>query len=309
MSDPFSDSRYYRDSSMFLGEVVEHTTTWLTINPYKGCPLKCAYCFRVRWGANDRPANQVDVETAVYELLSHPKFIPHSTPISVNISSTDALLPEVRESTIKVIEILEQRRLRNPFGITTKLAIPDQFVDLLASLVFLRPIIFISLAFIPDHIEPVPIEPRVQNFQKLSRTKIPVVHYFRPLVTGWNDSDDILCRGLLLGESYANAICIGSLRMSGEIAAELKEVGVDVSRFHDNFHEKRFESDIEQRVLSMYKKLGMTKPLFKHTSCAVSFLLKMHNYNHLFKYPEKNCVSTCPEVQQNRCKEMLNGNV
>src|SRR5260221_3416071 len=144
MMEPFSKENSC-DSSMFIGQIVEHTTSWLTINPYKGCSLKCAYCFRVKWGASSaKPILEVPVRDAVEQLISHNDFIPHVTPVSINISSTDALLPNVKASTFEAIKIFESKKLSNPFGITTKLPFQKVDIDFLESLKFVRPIVFVS---------------------------------------------------------------------------------------------------------------------------------------------------------------------
>ena len=93
--------------------------------------MRCAYCFRVKWGAYDeKPKSTISVEDGMEMLLKHPDFIPNVTPISINISSTDSLLPKVKPSTFKAIQILEEKKLSNPFGITTKLGFKVEKPDL-----------------------------------------------------------------------------------------------------------------------------------------------------------------------------------
>lgn len=287
---------------MFMGETVEHTTSWLTINPFKGCSLGCGYCFRMNWHPDETPIQQLDVSKAVEELIADPRFVPHKTPVSINISSTDALLPSVKESTFKAIQIFEAKKLRNPFGITTKLFFKQKEIKFLETLQYVRPIIFISLAFIPTQIEPTPTLPRIKNLRNFSKTKVPCVHYLRPIVEGWNDSDEVLAQALQLGNSFADAICIGSLRVSQAIKMNLMSMDVRIEENTPDFHNKSFKIGMENRILEIYKKLNLTVPLFKHTSCAVSFLCGIPNYNLLFKNPTKNCISTCPESQQLLCK-------
>lgn len=303
--EAFSKDGRHRDTSMFRGSIVEHTTSWLTINPYKGCSLGCAYCFRARWHSSERPVLQTDVHLAIEELINHPDFKPHITPLSMNVSSTDALLPKVRESTFGTIRALEEMELTNPVGITTKLEFSMDEIELLASLNFVRPMVFVSLAFIPHHIEPIGTAHRIRNLQNLAGTSIPTVHYFRPIVAGWNDADETLDRALSVGNRYADAICIGSLRMSPEIRRELDGVGVSLPGFADDFHSKNFESAIYERIIVKYHEIEATVPLFKHTSCAVSYFVKKGNYNLLFEAPERNCTATCPADQQGRCRSRL----
>jgi DNA repair photolyase len=294
-----------RDSASQIGQVVEHTSSWLTINPFKGCSLGCAYCFRARWHPADTPTQQQPVHDAIAALVAHPSFVAHETPVSVNISSTDALLPEVRKSTFDALRLLEERQLRNPVGITTKLAFTSEEVSCLQSLRYPRPIVFISLAFIPRSIEPIGITHRVKTMAALSRVGVRTVLYFRPIVAGWNDSDRVISRALEIGATRAHAICIGSLRSSPEIRRSLSAVGVESSHLPAEFHNKTLPAPFLERVLEMRERLRLTVPLFKHTSCAVSFLLAIPNYNQLFTDPIRHCLPSCPLKQQHLCNGVV----
>lgn len=287
---------------MFNGQFVEHLTSWLTINPYKGCPLSCAYCFRARWHPSEKPEESYDVTQAVDSLVKHPDFRPHQTPVSINNSSTDPLLQSVRQSTFKAIEVLETRKLRNPFAIISKLELKYEELEFLKHLQFVRPLVFVSLSLIPRHIEPAPIVPRMRNLRKLSQTNIPTVLYFRPIVEGWNDSKETIKVALSVGEKYCDAICIGSLRISREIRAELQNRGVQIENYKDDFHSKEFSNNIQDRILEIYDRMNLKTPLFKHSSCAVSYFMRTANYNLLFHNPIKNCLRTCPASQQNLCR-------
>jgi DNA repair photolyase len=303
--EPFSSEDFHRDSTMFGDQLVEHLTSWLTINPYKGCSLGCAYCFRARWYPSNEPEQVQDVVEAVEALIQHPAFRANETPVSINNSSTDPLLPAVRKSTFKAIELLELKRLRNPFSLISKLELKQAEIEFLENLRFVRPIMFVSLSLIPRHIEPTPIAPRLRNLQKLSETRIPCVLYFRPVVKGWNDSPEIIEAALTIGQTYCDAICIGSLRVSPEIRMELSKRGVQIETYKNDFHLKNFSSDIENRILRTYEQMKLGIPLFKHSSCAVSYILRTANYNLLFKNPDKNCLRTCPALQQNLCRPQI----
>lgn len=297
----FSDQNFHKDSTMFRDQLVEHLTSWLTINPYKGCSLKCGYCFRANWHESSVPEQLSSVTECMQSLLAHSSFIKDMTPISINNSSTDPLLPQVKNSTFEAIEYLEQLELTNPFIIISKLALKPEDIDRVKALKFIRIIFFASLAFIPKHIEPSPIKPRIQNLINLQQAGIPTVVYFRPIVKGWNDSIELITKALETAQAYSNAICIGGLRMSPQIRTELSKLDIHVDDFPDDFHEKQFQKSIESDIYSIYTHLKLTVPLFKHSSCAVSHLIGINNYNLLYKNKEKNCTKTCPIEQQLKC--------
>jgi DNA repair photolyase len=298
------DGRFY-DSLMAAGAVVEHTTSWLTINPMKGCQLGCAYCFRARWHPDNRPSRQFDVADGVLQLLEHPDFVVDRTPVSVNVSSTDSMLPTVRASTLEAVQLLDAEGLRNPVGIITKLRIPDYALKVLAELKYVRPVVFVSLAYLPREIEPVPTRPRVENLRRLMEARISNVLYLRPIVEGWNDSRESIGELLRIGDRYSDAVCIGGLRLSPEIARELAAAGMEVPvpDVEDEFHEKAVPPRVEAMIEELREQHGLEVPIYKHTSCAVSKIMEWPNYNALFERAAENCVASCPSTQVRRCHD------
>src|SRR5262249_28839899 len=115
--------------------------------------------------------------------------------------------------------------LRNPVGITTKLRLRDTDLAHFRSLRHLRLVVFVSLALLPRRLEPVPVAPRIDNLHRLSAAQIPTVLYLRPIIEGVNDGRDTLKRLLVLADAYCDAVCIGGLRISPEIAANLAAAG------------------------------------------------------------------------------------
>jgi DNA repair photolyase len=301
MKEAFSPEGFVCDTSLHVGEAVEHTTSWLTINPTIGCPLGCVYCFRTRWGAQDIPRTMAEPAQLVNALVSHPEFRPNITPVAINVSSTDAFLPSVRDTTLACVDNLEARGLRNIVGLITKSEILPQHIQRLTALRYVRPIVFVSYALIPHHIEPVPLEPRVRTMRRLKTAGVPVVLYYRPIVRGWNDSPETMEAILRMGGAMADAIAYGGLRLSPEIRHEMTKHKVEIPRESTDFQDKELDTDIQHRLHKMHEQLGISIPLYKHTSCAVSFLFKMTNYNGLAANPERNCTPSCPRAQQQLC--------
>lgn len=302
---PFTPENYICDSSLFDSDIVEHTTSWLTINPMKGCSLDCAYCFRYKWDKSATPYLANDVQESLNHLINHNLFVPHITPISVNISSTDALLTIVKKSTFECIEFLDKKGYKNIFGITTKIGFDISDINFLRGIKNLRIITFISYANIPKEIEPISQSKRINSLKLLKKANIPVILYARPIVPGWNSDIDSLSKILLIGQKYADAICIGGIRLSKEILDKLEEKKVEIPADYTEFHPKKLEKELELEILNQYERLQLTIPLFKHTSCAVSYIFKIPNYNMLFENPKTNCLSTCPVFQKNICSNNI----
>lgn len=299
--EPFTPGDFTCDSSLHEDQVVEQTTSWLTINPYMGCSMACAYCFRERWGAASTPEKDIDPLKAVQMLEQHRLFEPHKTPISINISSTDALLPDVKPSTYKCVRYLDEEGYRNILGITTKSEIKKKDIKFFKSLNSINIVILISYAEIPFKIEPVEIEHRIENLKKLNHASIPCIHYFRPIVKGWNDSKSKIRKVLRVGEKYASAIAIGGLRTSPKIRKVFERRNISVPDSESGFNCKEIDKDILCNIRNIYNKQDMNVPIYKHTSCAVSHVFDIPNYNALYKEPKQNCTESCPLQQRNIC--------
>jgi len=298
----FSPSDFICDTSLRINDIVEQTTSWLVVNPMMGCSLGCEYCFRFKWDPTESPYEKTPTSQSIRNLLEHELFVPDITPLSANVSSTDSLLPKVKKSTFAIIKHLDDAGYKNIFGLITKLRLKKEDLNFIAKLKHLRIVVLISYAEIPKKIEPISINGRIDNLKALKELNIPTILYFRPLVKGWNDSIDKIEKVLTIGNKYANAIAIGGLRMSPEIKANLIKKGINVPNM-DSFHPKTLDPEIENKIIKCHKKLNIKIPLFKHTSCAVSNIFKMRNYNNLFLNPDLNCIETCPDYQKSICNK------
>lgn len=98
-------------ASESTSEIVEPTASWLSINPLMGCSLECAYCFREKWGAPSEPYETVNSQIALNALINHSLFRANETPLTVNVSSTDPLLPTVKPVTFNCIKYLDDKKL------------------------------------------------------------------------------------------------------------------------------------------------------------------------------------------------------
>lgn len=298
---PFSDSEHVCDSSLWKGDIVEHTTSWLTINPIKGCSLACAYCFREKWNEPNKPYTAFGVEESIEALINHKDFIAHKTPISINISSTDCLLPTVKDNTFACLQLLDNLNLKNIVGLTTKLKFSQDDIIFLSTLKNIRLIIYVSYADIPFRIEPVSLEDRITNLELLKSINIPTILYFRPIVKGWNDDDVKIKNILSIAKKYTNAVVIGGLRISKEISDVFEKRKIDYPKDINNFYHKNIPLDILEKISRLADEIELTIPIYLHTSCANSYVFDMPNYNFLFEEPTKNCVKTCPPSQRNLC--------
>lgn len=299
---PFVPHGFICDSAN-ADSLVETTTTWLAANIYKGCSLGCTYCFRHRWHPSAEAQLQSSVDEAVAELRSHPQFVPHETPVTTNISSTDAMLPKVRKSTVELMRRLDQLGFRNPFGVTTKLRIPDQFLDEFASFRNLRPVVLVSYSAMPRDIEPLSGRSRIETMRRSRQRGIPTVLLYKPLVRGWNDRPELIESVMKVAALHATAIVYGGLRLDDAIAASITASGREIPyEVEASWGTKEMPKELEELLTAIHRSICPDIPLYRHTSCAVSLTMVRANYNHLYLDPAANCSSTCPRDQVDRCQ-------
>src|SRR5437764_8967861 len=112
-------------------EVVEYRKSGLSLNHIQGCPLDCAYCIRHTYGLWDQrqPRALLTDAEAVEELVGHPYFQPHVTPVQVFNRATDPFLPLVRPHTFAVLEDLEARGLTNHVLVITRTQMKPEDID------------------------------------------------------------------------------------------------------------------------------------------------------------------------------------
>lgn len=301
-SEPFVliEPDFVCDSKKGAG-VVEVTTTWLAANMYKGCPLGCVYCFRHRWHPGTDPTELATVDDAIAAILRHERFRPHVTPLTANISSTDAMHPRVRASTLLLMRKLDALGLRNPFGVTTKLPICDANLREWSSFTHLRAIVLVSYSAMPADVEPVPSEPRVRTLMRSRSHGLPTILLLKPIVEGWNSSRHQMAEVLAVG-AKADAIVYGGLRVDSSIAAAIERSGrpAPVTSLLP-WGSRLLEPSTEETLLTLHRSMIPVVPLYRHTSCAVSLVMATPNYNELFRRPTENCVVSCPQHQASRC--------
>ncbi|HET9255589.1 MAG TPA: radical SAM protein [Pseudonocardiaceae bacterium] len=259
---------------------VEYRKSGLSLNHIQGCPLDCAYCIRHTYGLWDQrvPRALMSDGDAVDELVNHRYFQPHVTPVQVFNRATDPFLPAVRPHTFAVLEDLDARKLRNHILIITRHAMKPEDADRLNQLKHVRVTLLFTYSGINDReIEPYPSSVAVESLKLMSAPsprKYRTILYWRPLVPGLNDSDDHLAGAHKLAK-HADATVFTGLFYRNEIADYYKARGLP-QPYEDTARRKIMPETLEQRVLAAFDD---RTPLFRKTSCAVSYAHELPDYN------------------------------
>ena len=282
-------------------EVVEYRKSGLSLNHIQGCPLDCAYCVRHTYGLWDQrqPAALTGDAEAVEQLVHHRYFQADVTPIQLFNRATDPFLPQVRPHTFAVLEDLDSRGLTNHVLVITRHQLKADDIARLNQLQNLKVTLLFTFSGIKDQrIEPYPSRVAAESLKLMSAPqfrKYRTVLYWRPLVPGLNDSDQHLTAAYELSQ-HADATVFTGLFYRDEIAAYYQANGLP-EPYKETARRKIVPETLEQRVLAAFTD---SATLFRKTSCAVSFVHGLPDYNG--HYGIRELCDICPLGQLARCR-------
>ena len=268
-------------------EVVEYRKSGLSLNHIQGCPLDCAYCIRHTYGLWDQrvPRALMSDAQAVEELVGHRYFQPHASPLQLFNRATDPFLPVVRPHTFAVLEDLDARGLRNDVLVITRCWMKPDGIGRLNRLQNLKVTLLFTYSGIDDkRIEPYPSSVAANSLRLMSAPRwrtYRTISYWRPLVPGLNDSDEHLDHAYDLAR-HADATVFTGLFYRDEIAAYYRANGLP-EPYDETARRKIVPETLERRVLAAF---DASTPLFRKTSCAVSHVHGLPDYNGHVGIPE-----------------------
>jgi DNA repair photolyase len=289
-------------------QVVEYRKSGLSLNHVQGCPLGCAYCIRHTYGLWDAqvPAALMPDGDAVAELIGHRYFRPHATPLQIFNRATDPFLRGVKDHLFAVLEDLDGRGLTNPVLVITRAHVRNADCARLNALRNLKVTVLFTYSGISDRrIEPFPSNVAARSMRLATAygtedepRRYRTVFYWRPLVPGLNDSAQALARAAELSR-YADAAVFTGLFYRGEIAEYYRANGIP-EPYEQTARRKIVPQTLERRVLAAFAlRPGGAAPLFRKTSCAVSYVHGLPDYNG--HYGIRELCDICPVSQVGRC--------
>jgi len=286
--------------------LIAYHDSWISLDPIIGCRYNCQYCvLRLPAWTQKIPERLFSPEEAVDRLINHRYFVHDKTVICFG-NRTDSFLKDNIDFTLRVLLEFEKHNLSNPICIATKCQIPMKFIKEVKTLKDLKLIIFLSYSGLAKHLEPgIDFLSIRKTFKVLANEGIPVVHFWRPLIPS-NTSDSQIQNMLAFVSKYAKASVIVGLKYSPESR-----------KIFDDHPELRIPDDniplygdwllqnIEEKLLKIAKTQFLGYPIFKHTSCAVSYIFHKPDYNATI-YRDDICkVSTCPNSQRKICESAV----
>jgi hypothetical protein len=236
---------------------------------------------------------------AVEHLVSHRYFQPHLTPLQLFNRATDPFLPTVRPHTFAVLEDLDGRSLRNHVLVITRCQMKPDDIGRLNALQSLKVTLLFTYSGITDQrIEPYPSSVAAESLRLMSapaKRTYRAVLYWRPLVPGLNDSPEHLDAAYQLAQ-VADATVFTGLFYRDEIAAYYQANGLP-EPYAETARRKIVPETLERRVLAAFDE---STPLFRKTSCAVSFVHGLPDYNGHVGIRE--LCDICPLSQLSLCR-------
>lgn len=273
----------------------------ISLEPYRGCTLRCAYCMAnndVR-GLNDvstkdsaiirKPEKLYDSSILLDALVRHPAFIRDKTVIGFCTGSTEVFLKDVNDNVWKAMEHMVFLGLRNPIWLVVKSFGECDFNKWDKRFRFLsdhgiRVIISITDAGLPASVEPFQPASRFEPFKGLTESGVVLSHHLRPILPGISTYNTLLSV-LEKSNGIVSSVCIGGLRIDPGMKLFWKSQE-DYEYIPGN-QAKELDEGLERQIRNAAIDMGL--PVFLHSSEMISYHLGINDYN-LNKYRlEKDC--------------------
>ena len=274
---------------------IEYLKSYLSINSMIGCSVNCAYCFLAPIEIVPmHPIRVIGEKELVSTLLNHPLFVNGKTILSLNNRTDPFISNQVKESTFRVLEELEAANVKSVVTMTTKGLLTDFDVRRLESL-NLKLVIIVTYNEIPMNIQPIPSYIQVSTMQNVASSKhLKLLHQFRPIIPQINDSAETIENVLSVAHQYCAASIYQGVRISEQINNRLRERGYIFYGAYDKHKQKSPEVD---RIMQNYSRSKFSDyPIFDHTSCCLSYLLQLPDYN--LHYKKRNCPNSCKNYER-----------
>lgn len=239
-------------------------------------------------------------------LVDHAGSKPHVTPIQIFNKATDPFLPAVKPELFAALRDLDDRGLTNLVLLITRFRITSADMAELESLINVR----VTLLFTYSGIDDARIEPiakssitvtslRAAGSTPNRRTK--VILYWRPIVPGWNDQPDTMAHVLDVGRAVDALVFTGCYHKR-ENAEYIASLGIELPYgLDDAARRKALPAELDRTVVDAWRASGMRTPLYRKTSCGVSAVHGVPDYNGHWGVNE--LCDICPLAQQNRCRD------
>jgi DNA repair photolyase len=284
-------------------DIVEYRKSGLSLNHIIGCPMNCSYCIRHAYDNFDMksPHGIMSDENAVNCLINSKYFKRDLTPLQLFNRATDPFLPAVKPHTFKVIELLEQKGLKNNILIFTRFKVNKKDTDILNKIKTLKLTILITYSGIKDKsIEPIDNNIPEESLKTLYAyaKNYKVILAWRPIIPTVNDTDTYFDKIKELS-NYSHGIAFTGLFFRDKIKEYYTNNNLPLI-YDESARRKILPHKIENRILEKLKSISDKGKLFRKVSCCLSSSRSISDYNGHYGISE--ICEICPSKQKNICK-------
>ncbi|MGP1408303.1 hypothetical protein [Selenomonas sp.] len=269
----------------------EYLNSYYSLNTYIGCTIDCAYCFLAPIGiVPSVPIRVISEEDLVAEALADPLFVRGETVISLNNRTDPFLNHQVKNSTFRLMDILERENLTNPVTITSKGMLTIEDVRRLDEYRHILPIIIVTYNGMPRLLQPIDCTLQEATMRHVATCQnVRLIHQFRPIIPGLNDSEETIRRTCSYASRFCDATIYQGVRVNKFICERLQARNYE---YTGTLSTKKIKSHKVDAVFQAWQQENPTYHIFDHTSCCLSYVLRQPDYNVCYR--EVRCSVSCP---------------
>ena len=273
----------------------EYLKSYYSINSYIGCTINCGYCFLAPIKIVPmRPIKVIEEEELINDMINDKYFEIDKTVISLNNRTDPFISPEVKESTFKLLDIMDRMGLKNIVTITSKGLLTEEDAKRLDTYKNIRVTIIVTYNGIPMHIQPISQVNQETTMKNASKCEnVNLLHQFRPIIPGVNDDEETIRKIVGYAKQYCDATIYQGIRVNDYIEERLEERNYTYEGNIGDSHKQKSEN-----TDSIFKRISeedLSYQIFDHTSCALSTLYNMSDYN--LHYTKKDCPQSCENYE------------
>lgn len=274
----------------------EYLKSYYSINSYIGCTINCGYCFLAPIKIVPmRPIKAIDENELIDNMINDKYFKEHETVLSLNNRTDPFITPEVKASTFKLMDIMEEKGLTNIVTITTKGLLTKEDAKKLDQYKNIRVVIIVTYNNLPMKIQPINKKIQEDTMKNISSCKnVILLHQFRPIIQGLNDDEETIRKTVNYAKKFCNATIYQGIRVNQYIKDRLEERDYTYNGEFDTHKQKSKDTD---SIFEKLKKEDEIYQIFDHTSCALSYIFDKPDYN--IHYSKIDCSKYCKNY--NRC--------
>lgn len=273
----------------------------ISISAYTGCLIGCKYCILSTCRENNKIWKVIDENELINNLISYKYFVKDFTPITINNTSDPFLNNILKESTFKLLSLIEGKGWKNPLILITKGYLTDKDIEILSKF-NLNIYVFYTLSGLSETMENRNLHTQIDTIKKLSNCKnIKLIHYWRPVIEGINSDDKTIESVSKLATKYFKASIVSGIRINSHIKDMFEKENIPMLISPDAEH-KVISNDTFDKIYNQCKQINSDYSIFKKTSCCISYFENDIDYNG-YALSKKICSQKCPNY--NICSKAI----